>query len=134
MIVVDTNIIAALILPTSGLSEAAVKALDLDREWVAPLLWRSEFRNILATAVKTQRLTQQQALEAMETAEQLMEGGGYTLPSVEILEIAVQMECTAYDSEFAALAENLSVKLVTLDEQLLRAFPDFAVSLTDFVG
>ncbi|MFP4031081.1 MAG: hypothetical protein ACLFRG_21355 [Desulfococcaceae bacterium] len=42
MIAVDTNVIAALVLPTSQNTESAEKLLDYDRYWVAPPLWRSE--------------------------------------------------------------------------------------------
>ena len=47
MIVVDTNVLAYLYLP-SDFTLAAEKLLLNDPQWVAPHLWRSEFRNILA--------------------------------------------------------------------------------------
>ena len=47
MIVVDTNIIGYLYL-TSDRSLQVERALCKDPAWVAPLLWRSEFRNVLA--------------------------------------------------------------------------------------
>ena len=47
MIVVDTNIIAWLYLPTDR-TQDAVALLNRDVHWVAPQLWRSEFRNVLA--------------------------------------------------------------------------------------
>ena len=50
MIVVDTNIVAYLYLP--GEHTAAVeRLLERDPEWAAPILWRSEFRNILALSL-----------------------------------------------------------------------------------
>ena len=47
MIVVDTNIIAYLYLPTD-LTGQAERLLESDPEWAVPVLWRSEFRNVLA--------------------------------------------------------------------------------------
>ena len=46
MIVVDTNILAYLYLP-GDFTERAEALLAKDADWVAPTLWRSEFRNIL---------------------------------------------------------------------------------------
>lgn len=47
MIVADTNIISYLLLPTTY-SESVDAVFKLDSKWVAPLLWKSEFRNVLA--------------------------------------------------------------------------------------
>ena len=47
MIVVDTNIIAYLYLPTEY-TEGAESLLIREPIWSAPSLWRSEFRNVLA--------------------------------------------------------------------------------------
>jgi predicted nucleic acid-binding protein len=129
MIVVDTNVIAALILPTSEQSEAAMKLLALDREWAAPLLWRSEFTNILATGVRNRWFELSQALEALDTAEEVIGENQYAVPADEVLKLAVDSGCKGYDSEFAMLARDLSVRLVTLDRELLQVFPEIAVSL-----
>ena len=129
MIVVDTNVIAALILPTSQKTEAAIRLFSLDRDWAAPLLWRSEFTNILTTGVRNGWFDMQQALEALESAEEIIGDNQYAVPAEEVLKLAVSSGCTGYDSEFAVLARDLSVRLVTLDRELLGAFPDFAEAL-----
>ena len=129
MIVVDTNVIAALILPTSQKTEAAIRLFSLDGDWAAPLLWRSEFTNILTTGVRNGWFDMQQALEALESAEEVIGDNQYAVPAEEVLKLAVSSGCTGYDSEFAVLARDLSVRLVTLDRELLGAFPDFAEAL-----
>lgn len=131
MIAVDTNVIASLLLPTSRLTMAAENLLRADREWVAPILWRSEMTNILATGVRNGWFDLDQALEALATAEELMDGGDYLVPAAEVLRLASSSGCTAYDCEFAVLATDLGVKLVTTDRQLLDAFPEVTVPLTD---
>jgi predicted nucleic acid-binding protein len=129
MIVVGTNVIVALILPTSQKTEAAIRLFSRDHEWAAPLLWRSEFTNVLTTGVRNGWFDMHQALEALESAEEVIGDNQYAVPADEVLKLAVSSGCTGYDSEFALLARDLSVRLVTLDKGLLGAFPDFAVVL-----
>jgi len=47
MTVVDTNIIASLYLEAQR-STQVERLLEKDAQWVAPILWRSGFRNVLA--------------------------------------------------------------------------------------
>jgi len=56
MIVVDKNIIVYLYLE-SGHSVQAEQALEKDTQWAAPLLWRSEFRNVLALYIRKNLLS-----------------------------------------------------------------------------
>ena len=130
MIAVDTNVIASLLLPTSRHTEAAMKLLETDREWVAPLLWRSEFCNILATSVRNDRMTHDQAEEALASAEELMDAGEFSVPTAEVLRTAIESRCTGYDCEFVVLAKDLGLKLVTLDKAVLAAFPDVTEPLS----
>ena len=51
MIVVDTNVIAYLFI-NGDQTEKAKSLLLYDAEWIAPFLWRSEFRNILALYIR----------------------------------------------------------------------------------
>jgi len=132
MIVVDTNVIAALVLPVSQHSATAEGLLQRDQEWVAPVLWRSELTNILATGVRNEWFTPAQALEALATAEDVMDGGEYRVPAADVLRVASAGGCTGYDSEFVVLAQDLGIRLVTLDQQILQKSPDVAVSLRTF--
>src|SRR5690606_40886482 len=80
MIVVDSNVIAYLYLP--GECTAAAEALlERDPEWAAPVLWRSEFRNILAGYLRRDALTFEQALALQQEAESLLAGLEYEVDS-----------------------------------------------------
>jgi predicted nucleic acid-binding protein len=131
MIVVDTNVIAALFLPTAR-SKNAEAALQIDPAWAAPVLWRSEFRNLLSTALRTAGLGLPDALGVMAAAEALMQTREYTVPSETVLSLASESGCTGYDCEFVTLSRLLDVPLVTLDRQILKKFPKVAVSLHQF--
>ncbi len=129
MIVVDTNVIAYLYLP--GEHTAAAEALlERDPEWAAPILWRSELRNILAGYLRRKALTLDQASSVQQEAESLLEGSEFEVDSLAVLKLAIDSDCSAYDCEFAALAVQLDTQLVTMDSKLLRAFPKRAVALS----
>ena len=68
MIVVDTNVLAYLYLP-GEYTIAAESLLEQDPEWAAPILWRSEFRNILAGYPRRKSLTFDQACSLQREAE-----------------------------------------------------------------
>ena len=129
MIVVDSNILAYLYLP-GEYTPAAEALLEADPEWAAPVLWRSEFRNILAGYLRRESLTFQQAHNIQCEAEDLLKGAEYEIDSISVLELVRDSECSAYDCEFVALAMKLGVKLVTMDRKVLRAFPSVVVALT----
>ena len=128
MIVVDTNVLAYLYLPGDFTADAE-SLLQRDSEWVAPLLWRSEFRNILAGYIRRKTLTFDQALNLQSEAESLLSGSEFEVDSRAVLELVQSSDCSAYDCEFIALATELNTKLVTMDGKLLRAFPARAVAL-----
>lgn len=129
MIVVDSNVLAYLYLP--GEYTAAAEALfERDPEWAVPILWRSEFRNILAGYIRRRSLTFAQAHELQREAEGLLTGSEFELDSLPVLELVRDSDCSAYDCEFVALAIKLGTKLVTMDSKLLRAFPTRALALS----
>jgi predicted nucleic acid-binding protein len=108
---------------------AAEALLLSDSEWAAPVLWRSEFRNALATHLRGGVLTLDQALLVQGEAEDFMSGSEYDIDSDTVLRLAESSGCSAYDCEYVALAKRLGCRLVTRDKQVLRAFPDIASAL-----
>ncbi|MGE0314453.1 MAG: type II toxin-antitoxin system VapC family toxin [Lautropia sp.] len=128
MIVVDSNVIAYLYLPGTHTSKAEA-LLRRDGEWVAPRLWRSEFRNVLAGYLRRDAFGFDAALEVQREAERLMDGGEYEVDSRLVLELVRDSDCSAYDCEFVALARTLGVGLATMDAKILKAFPEIAREL-----
>lgn len=128
MIVVDSNVLAYLYLPGECTS-AAEALLESDADWAAPLLWRSEFRNILAGYLRRGELTFDQACALQGEAEDLLGGAEYEVDSRRVLELVHDSGCSAYDCEFVALAMSLGTKLATMDGKVLRSFPGIAAAL-----
>lgn len=100
-----------------------------DSDWIAPPLWRSEFRNILAGYLRRQTLSFDQAILIQQEAESLLSAGAFETDSRSILELVRDSDCSAYDCEFIALAIQIDTNLVTMDKKLLRAFPKRTLAL-----
>ena len=128
MIVVDSNVLAYLYLP-GEFTVAAEALLEQEPDWAAPILWRSEFRNILAGYLRRKTISFEQAVSLQKDAESLLAGWEFEVESQSVLELVRESDCSAYDCEFMALAMKLDTKLITMDRKLLRAFPKRAVAL-----
>lgn len=133
MIVVDTNILAYLFLEGEYSSQAET-LLRQDAQWAAPVLWRSEFRNILAHYLRREILSLTQCQEIMREAMTLMKGREYEVASFQVLKLVASSDCSAYDCEFVALAQDLDVELITVDKKILIEFPSIAVSMDDTIA
>ena len=131
MIVADTNIISYLLMQTPC-TDYADKLYKADPIWAAPMLWKSEFRNVLALYLRKGIITFDKALQLQEMAESIMSAHEYDTASTQILSLVNESTCSSYDCEFVALANYLGVKLVTQDKKLLREFPLVAISLQDY--
>jgi predicted nucleic acid-binding protein len=129
VIVVDTNVLVYLYVRGQRTSEAEA-VLARDPEWMAPILWRSEFRNTLTGLVRQRALQ----LSIVDEAERQLSGREYTVVSHRVLQLAARSGCSAYDCEFVALAQDLGTSLVTTDNQVLRAFPSLAIEPRAFVN
>ena len=129
MIVVDTNIITYLYLPTK-FTELAEALLEKDPHWIAPVLWISEFRNVLAFYLRQNIIQLDEALSIIQEAEHLLSDNEYRISSLAVMNLVSQSECSAYDCEYVALAEQTNSILVTQDKKILRNFSQISYSLT----
>lgn len=133
MIVVDVNVMAYLLI--EGEHTAAAEALlAADPEWASPLLWRSEWRNVLAGYLRRGELDRAGTLLRIELASRLVAGREYMADDHSVMRLVEESGCSAYDCEYVAVAEALGVPLVTNDGALLRAFPDQVVRPSAFVS
>jgi predicted nucleic acid-binding protein len=133
VIVVDTSLLVYLHVEGERTAQAEA-VLHRDSVWVAPILWRSEFRSVLAGLVGRRALTLDDALRIVTEAEHVMAGREYTVASPQVLLLTAQSGCSAYDCEFVSLARDLEVRLITADRQVLAAFPTVAVAPATFVA
>ncbi|MBB4639151.1 PIN domain-containing protein [Longimicrobium terrae] len=127
MIVVDTNVIAYLIIDTPHTDDAR-RVVAKEGRWSAPLLWRSELRNVLIGYIRRGSVTYEEAMEGIRVAERLLADTSMEVDHADVLQLALMSGCTTYDCEFVAVARAAGVPLVTADRKLLAAFPFLAVA------
>lgn len=133
MIVADTNLLVYLYVP-SRLTTLAEAVFEHDPLWISPFLWRSEFQNVLVGLIRQGTLNLEIAWDIAGRAELWMCGREYAVVTDEVLQLAADSGCTAYDCEFVCVARDLTIPFVTSDRQVLRAFPSIAVAPQTFVS
>lgn len=123
MIVVDTNILAHFWLPSDH-TDLCEQLFQWDTDWVAPVLWKSEFRNVVILYMRKNLIDLPEAIQITEKAEYQMKEREFHVNSVQVYNLADKSDCSSCDCEFISLAEDLDIKLITMDKQILRSFPD----------
>lgn len=126
MIVVDTNILAYFMIRGEH-SEAVDKLYGYDSDWIAPRLWLDEFLNVLATSERHGKLTESESDSILSDVSELMRDASYDVPAYRILSTSRRTGCTAYDSQYLALAEDLGLQLYTFDKKLVDKSGGLAV-------
>jgi predicted nucleic acid-binding protein len=121
MIVVDSNVIAYCWI-NGDRTALAHRLRKLDPDWHAPVLWRSELRNILTGYRRDGSLDEAQVHQIMAVAEAALAGREHYVPSDRVLAMTGTSGLRACDAEFVALAEILDAPLVTEDKVVLAAF------------
>src|ERR1051326_4027919 len=123
MIVVDTNIIVYLYV--EGEWTSVVEKLYLkEPHWAVPILWRSEFRNVLLGYFRRKHFSFENYKAIVKQAESFLTDSEYDVSSEQIFPFLENSVCSAYDCEFIALAKALNVPLITQDKKLLQSFPE----------
>ena len=130
-VVVDTNVVAYYWLPGSRTEDAIAVRKKADA-WFVPQLWRSEFRNVLASNMRAGNLNADQARAVMRAAESEMVEFERAVDSVDVLNLVERSECSAYDCEFVSLAMAMGFPLITEDAKILRDFPKVAANMAAF--
>jgi len=135
MIVVDTNVIAYMLIPNEKYNQVAISLYEKDKNWIAPSLWCYEFLSILTLYQRKEiinsdgcKLLYKKALEIVETRN--------LLNINQIFHVIENCTLSAYDCNFIAVAKENSLPLITEDKKILNEFPSIAVNMkyyTDFV-
>jgi predicted nucleic acid-binding protein len=131
LIVADTNLIAYMLIAGTRTPQAR-KVWAADNRWVMPPLWRSEFLNVLATAVRAGVIDAAEALIGWRNSLHLFRNCEVEPEGEAVLMAAEKYGISAYDAQFVVVAEKMKARLVTSDRRLLKSCRGIAVSMDDF--
>jgi predicted nucleic acid-binding protein len=126
MLVIDASALAALLMPESGGEEVEkavkeaerVSTLDLAAYEVENAVWRRVRRGELS--MEEGNVVVSTLLSLLETFEVF----SYREVAADAFKLAVDTGITVYDAAYVVLAKRLNARLLTLDGELLRKFPD----------
>jgi len=93
-------------------------------ELVVPALWHYEMNNLLRSAYRKKRLTEDDAREALETLNQVplaIEDLPETPARKRILHLALQFDLSSYDAAYLELADRHKIPLHAADTKLKGA-------------
>ena len=126
--VVDTNVVAYLMLGTDRfVDEARGFMTALDEAW-APALWEAELANAIWMAVRHKVLPLDEAATRLTLADGLRI---HSVPNRTLWQGALvrahEANVAVYDTLFVELAVREQVPLATFDGGVLKAFPSIAV-------
>ena len=130
--VVDTNVVAYLVLGTAGFAEEARACFETVSALLAPAHWDAEVTNVIWMAMRAGVLPAEEGPVRLGLARRL---GIETVATATLcqgaLMRAVASGVSVYDTLFVELAARSRCPLVTFDKAVLRAFPEIATRPRD---
>ncbi len=130
--VVDTNVVAYLVLGTAGFAEEARTCFETVSAPLAPAHWDAEVTNVIWMAMRAGVLPAEEGPVRLGLARRL---GIETIPTATLCQGALMRAVTSgvsvYDTLFVELAARARCPLVTFDKAVLRAFPEIATRPRD---
>lgn len=123
-LVVDTNIIVYHLLGDERQSADAGRVFGGRYDLLAPASWRAELLSALWQAQRRRLCSLEDGLGLLEAAAGLL-SSSISLEGLwrEALAVAVNDDCSPYDTLFVVLAEREGCPLASFDAALRRTFP-----------
>ncbi len=131
-VVVDTNVVAYLLLGTEAFLDEAKACFNTVSNPVAPAHWEAELTNVVWMAVRSGILPPAEGPVRLGLARHL---GIESVNTATLCQGALLRSVTSgiavYDTLFVELAVRAGGPLVTFDKALIKAFPDIAIRPRD---
>jgi predicted nucleic acid-binding protein len=134
VIVADANLWIALLLDHEK-TDVAQAVFAIDPQWHVPLVCLSEIRNAGMAYVRRSLVSGGYLADALAIWRHLVSPGmRHDVDDALVIDRAMASGCTAYDCEYVVAAQLLEAPLLTWDKQVLKTFPDVAVTPEEFIA
>jgi predicted nucleic acid-binding protein len=124
MIVVDCTVVADFFIGSPEDQKAAEILFDADPDWIAPILWRYEFGNVLHKGVRGGRISLALMGRYLRAAESLVFESVVEFDAVAVGELAHARDLSFYDASYVWLRQARGLEFFSRDEKLRRKCPD----------
>lgn len=114
-------------------SPAARRLHEMRPDWVCPTILPHEFMNVCATYQGAGGFSRGECLALLRTGLALLSGREVHIDPEAAVGVAMDLDLSAHDAEYVALALAVQGVLVTEDRLVLARAPAVARSLADFV-
>lgn len=132
--VFDTMVLAYALLDEPVFGNEARRALDATEQRWAPDLFRAELANVVWQWIRARSLSIAAGLQVLHDADALVT---QVVSTIEIWEQALRLAVvyghSPYDTLFVALAASKGWKVITYDRSILKRFPDYTISVPDYL-
>ena len=133
--VIDTNVIAYLLLGTKAFVDEAKACLNVVSSPLAPAHWEAELTNVVWMAVRAGILPPVEGPVRLSLARRL---GVESVATATLCQGALLRSLSSgvavYDTLFVELAAQTRCPLLTFDKAVLKAFPRIAIRPRDLAG
>ena len=131
-VVVDTNVVAYLLLGTEGFVDEARACFITVSNPIAPAHWEAELTNVVWMAVRSGILPPEEGPVRLSLAKRLSVESVATATLCQgALLRSVASGIAVYDTLFVELAARTGCPLLTFDKAVIKAFPDIAIRPRD---
>ncbi len=132
MIVVDTNIVAYLLIQGEQ-THLARRLMERDSQWFAPSFWRIEFLNVLMNYSRHLKMPPEDVRRIWNASFRLPHLREEGVDPQQALNTALAHRISGYDALFLSLAQNLKTVCVTQDKALRKAAPRLTATLDEIL-
>ena len=131
-VVVDTNVVAYLLLGTEGFVDEAQACFHAVSNPIAPAHWEAELANVVWMAVRSSVLPPAEGPVRLSLARRLgIESVSIATLCQGALLRSIASGVAVSDTLFVELAARTGCPLLTFDKAVIKAFPDVAIRPRD---
>jgi predicted nucleic acid-binding protein len=120
MVVVDCTVIADFFIGNAELQRSVQSLLEMDSEWIAPVLWRYEFGHVLLKEVRGGRMSADKMDQFLAAGEKLIIESVVDFDASVIASLSRVRDLSFYDASYVWLGQARGLPFYTRDGKLAR--------------